>query len=310
MELGRERGNIFDIQGFSVHDGPGCRTLIFMNGCTLRCAWCSNPEGFHVSSALMYHEDLCIRCGNCVASCNFNAVTLTDHQITLDRHYCQECPDHPCTTTCYSGALKLSGKKYSVEEVFAIVQRDREYWGQSGGITLGGGEPLLQIDFAEALLSRFYDAYIHTAIETCGNVSWENFERVLPYLDWIFFDLKHPEIQMHHQFTGFGNQQILHNAVQLAKNFFGRIIFRMPLIPGFNDAETYIRQTAEFLNSINRKEIHVLPLHHLGRQKYEYLGIEYPAKDIQVPSPEKLNSVKQLFTDLGIRCYLGYDTGF
>lgn len=310
MELSNKKGNVFDIQGFSVHDGPGCRTLIFLNGCSLHCFWCSNPEGISLAPSLLHNDTKCIRCSSCVESCRFNAISLKNDHLFIDRRHCIDCQEYPCVKTCYSDAMKMSGSTYSMEELFSIIQRDREYWGSAGGVTLGGGEPLLQIDFAESFLRKCYDAYIHTAIETCGQVPWSNFERTLPYLEWFFFDLKHMNPESHRSATGSDNHQILSNARKLAEVFPGRIMFRMPLIPGFNDSESNIHDTAEFLKEINRREINILPLHHLGSQKYELLGREYPARDFSIPHPEILQQLKTRFEELGITCYIGNETLF
>lgn len=310
MELNALSGSVFDIQGFSVHDGPGCRTLIFLKGCSMNCHWCSNPEGILINPVLLFNESKCNQCGNCVQACHFSAINI-DHGIpVINRTNCQSCKEHPCLDTCYPGALKICGSTYIVDELVRIIQRDRGYWGVSGGVTLGGGEPLLQIDFAESLLVKFYNSFIHTAIETCGNVPWANFERVIPYLDWVFFDLKHMNPDIHQQATGVDNSQILKNARKLAGSFSGRLVFRMPLIPGFNDTESNIYATAQFLREIKRNEINILPLHHLGRQKYESLGLQYHAISFSIPTPSQLITVKNLFEELGIVCYAGHETMF
>ncbi|VAW29717.1 Pyruvate formate-lyase activating enzyme, partial [hydrothermal vent metagenome] len=146
MEL---KANIFDIQGLSVHDGPGCRTLIFMQGCTLNCKWCSNPEGISWKPVLVYNVEKCRLDGNCVRDCTFNAIEIKDNRLVIHRELCKDCNDYSCLKNCYTKALRVSAKEMSIPELMKIVQRDRQFWGNGGGITLSGGEPLLQIDFAE-----------------------------------------------------------------------------------------------------------------------------------------------------------------
>lgn len=304
------KGKIFDIQGLSVHDGPGCRTLIFLTGCTLDCFWCSNPEGISKTFIPLYFKSKCIYCGNCIKECTKGAIRKVENEINILRDICLRCEDKRCISACYTDALKLSGFDISTTELLRIIQRDRQFWGSEGGITLSGGEPLLQIDFAEEVLKNSHDSYIHTAIETCGNVPYKNFQRVIPYLDWIFFDLKHFDSEKHKAATGNNNWLIIENAKQLAQDFNGRLIFRLPLIPNFNDSIENVNSIILFLKEIGKNEINILPLHHLGREKYsvikkEYLGYNYP-----IPIEENLKKIKQKFTEMGIICYLGEKTPF
>ncbi|MBN2615610.1 MAG: glycyl-radical enzyme activating protein [Bacteroidales bacterium] len=304
------KARIFDIQGLSVHDGPGCRTLVFMSGCTLRCFWCSNPEGIDLRSGLMHYDSLCILCGDCAQACLRNAITIADGQWLLAREICSDCMEQVCVEACNMDALRVSGYEMTLDETLKIIQRDRFFWGVGGGVTLTGGEPLLQIDFVSELLKESYERYIHTAIETCGNVPWENFERVLPFLEWIFYDIKNMDSQAHKKATGVANPLILENARKLSAVFPGRLIFRMPLIPGFNDGESNIHDTIGFLKRAGRSELNILPLHHLGKEKYKMLGREYKPDKLSIPSKEKLEQVKNTFTKAGINCYVGSDVPF
>lgn len=304
------KGNIFDIQGLSVHDGPGCRTLVFMNGCTLNCFWCSNPEGISKKPSLLYFSSKCIVCGNCVRNCQQNAIRIENEKLVISRQICSQCNNQSCVDECYTDALRLGGYEISVSRLFEIIQRDRQFWGSKGGVTLTGGEPLFQVDFAKEILAKCHEAYIHTAIETCGNIPSENFRQVIPFLDWIFFDLKHLDDNEHKNGTGSGNSLILDNATLLANEFEGRLVFRLPLIPGFNDSPENIKAVITFIKKTGKEEINVLPIHHLGREKYqmldkEYLGIKFP-----VPSNEKLKSIQAQFKESGIRCYIGSETPF
>ena len=304
------KGYIFDIQGLSVHDGPGCRTLIFINGCSLNCFWCSNPEGISKKPALMHFSSKCILCGKCVINCLQKSIEIDNEKLIIDRQFCANCEKHSCIEECYTDALKFSGYEISVSKLFEIIQRDRQFWGSEGGITLTGGEPLLQINFAKEILSKCHNAYIHTAIETCGNIPWQNFQEAIPYLDWIFFDLKHFDSQAHKDATNADNSLILENAKLLSKHFEGRLIFRLPLIPDFNDSKENINSIISFMNDIGRTEINILPLHHLGREKYGVLDKEYLGYKSPIPTKESLKNIESVFKTAGINCYLGGETPF
>ncbi len=211
---------------------------------------------------------------------------------------------------CYTDALRLSGYEISVSRLYEIIQRDRQFWGSEGGITLSGGEPLLQIDFAKEILSKCYEGYIHTAIETCGNIPWNNFQEVISNLDWIFFDLKHHDTIEHKKATSAGNSLILENAKRLSKEFTGRLIFRLPLIPSFNDSKENIVSIISFIKETGRNEINILPLHHLGREKYQMLHKDYLCSNFPAPTNEKLSDIKEVFKASGIDCFIGSETPF
>lgn len=304
------KGNIFDIQGLSVHDGPGCRTLIFMKGCSLHCSWCSNPEGISSHLLPIYFRKKCIGCGQCAEACQWNAITIRDGTLSIDRDLCARCDNRVCAEHCFTDALKLSGYEISVSKLFDIIRRDRQFWGVKGGVTLTGGEPLLQPDFAQEILSLCYDAYIHTAVETCGNVPWDHFQKIIPFTDWIFFDLKNFNTVKHMEATGAGNHNILDNAGRLTAEFNGRLIFRVPLIPGFNDSEENLDELIAFLHKTGRNEVNLLPLHHLGREKYALLEKQYSAINFAIPDPQHQHEIKRKFDQAGIKCYLGSDTPF
>ncbi len=311
MELGKPvSGMIFDIQGFSVHDGPGARSLIFLKGCSLNCFWCSNPEGIGQSNPPLYYSSKCIACGNCIAACQKDAIKLLDGKPAIDRSICEKCNDHTCIDNCYTDALRLAGRTISVDQLFSIIQRDRQYWGDKGGITLTGGEPLFQSEFAREILKKCYNAGIHTAIETCGHVPWKHFACVIDYLDWIFFDLKHMDPEKHKTGTGSSNAEIINNVRNLHKSFKGRLVFRLPFIPGYNSSRVNLEGIASLILETNWKEINILPLHHLGREKYRLLGREYKAGGFPTPSSGDLAAAKAIFEKSGIACYIGQDTPF
>ena len=315
-------GIIFDIQGFSVHDGPGCRTLIFFKGCSLECSWCSNPEGISFFPEPLYRVSKCTFDGLCMNACSKGAISSGCNnevgQLHFDRKFCAQCLTHDCAKACWSGALNIGGYEISAGDLYARINRDRQYWGRGGGITLTGGEPFMQPEFTFDFLKQCYDNYIHTAVETCGNVPWENYEKSLPYIDWIFFDLKSmtsvqlpstspPPVRLS---ACPPVPLILDNARRIAQEFPGRLIFRLPVVPGFNDDTANISATARFIQSTGRNEINILPLHHLGREKYNLIGKTYYTEDFIIPSPEDLHEIKQQFSSLGIKCYTGSETPF
>ncbi len=303
-------GYLFDIQGFSVHDGPGCRTLLFLKGCPMRCEWCSNPEGIHASPEILYNPTKCTMDLLCMQACPHDAITVTDQFLNFNPQVCKSCTSYACTDSCYAGAIRKAGYYINTTDLFRIIQRDRQYWGANGGITLTGGEPFMQPDFAQSILKKCFDAFIHTSVETCGNVPWKNISQSLEWLDWIFFDLKHINPEKHKEVTGTGNRQILKNAKLLAEEFPGRLIFRIPLIPGVNDDETTLAELVEFILSTGKKEVNIIPAHHMGREKYRLLGQSYYTTEFKVPSAEELIKASSYFTDAGLTCYLGSDTPF
>lgn len=303
-------GILFDIQGFSVHDGPGCRTLIFFKGCPLSCRWCSNPEGKNRFPEPLYSHQKCILDMLCVNACRYQAITEKSGQLTIDRSTCVSCTTFDCTDVCCTGALQRGGYPITVRELYRLIQRDRQYWGSRGGVTLTGGEPFFQPDFAAAILQRCHNAYIHTAAETCGAVPQSWLKPSLLYLDWLFFDLKQMDADLHREWTGHSNQRILKNAEWLAARFPGRMVFRMTVVPGYNDHPEHTRRLAGFISSTGRREINLLPLHHLGHGKYLLTGRSYYTNELNVPSQESLFVLRDIFETEGISCYIGSNTPF
>ncbi len=303
-------GYLFDIQGFSIHDGPGCRTLIFLKGCPMRCEWCSNPEGIRPFSEPLYNPSKCTMDLLCKEACPYEAITVADQSLLINRDICRTCSTNACMDACFTGAIRKAGYFITMADLFKKIQRDRQYWGANGGITLTGGEPFLQPDFAKAILKKCFESFIHTSVETCGNIPWGNISQSLDWLDWIFFDLKHINPVKHKKATGTTNNNVLKNARVLAEKFPGRLIFRIPLIPGFNDDENSLSELAEFILSTGKEEVNIIPAHHMGREKYNLLGQSYYTKEFKIPSADDLFKASQYFTKAGITCYLGSDTPF
>lgn len=305
-------GTVFDIQGYSVHDGPGSRTLVFMKGCPLECKWCSNPEGQNLFPEPLYLRQRCIHDTLCVKECQFNAIKIDADSLVFDRSKCSNCDKYFCVRSCCGSALRIAGYKLSVDDLFKKIQRDRNYWGKDGGITLTGGEPLMQGDFTLNLLKRCYDSYIHTAIETCGYVRDDIIKRVPGLLDWIFFDLKHMDDDKHIEGTGVSNKLILENAKFLASEFKGRIVFRIVIIPDYNDSIESINGFIKFIKSLplDNREVNILPLHHMGKEKHSMLGRKYFSDKLIMPNCSKMEKIKEVFISQGLKCYIGSDTPF
>ncbi len=306
------KGLIFDIQGYSVHDGPGCRTLIFLKGCPLECKWCSNPEGISPLPQLMYYQDRCIGNFDCVKACRSQAVCIDQERevAVIDRTICRGCVDLECMDVCDHNALLVSGYYMTIEELMKTIQRDRQYWGAGGGVTLSGGDPMLQYNFTRSVLQRCHDSYIHTAMETSGHAPWAHFEGILDYLDWIFFDIKHMDPKMHRMATGVLNNTILDNAKKIAQLENIRMMFRMVMVPGFNDSFENVKATAEFIKGVGQGEINILPLHHLGSSKYKLLGLTYNFDLRTTPTRESMEWAREIFAEHSIECYIGNDTPF
>jgi len=259
-------GLIFDIQSHSVHDGPGCRTTVFLNGCPLVCEWCSNPEGISLKQCLMYSERRCRHCGRCIKACTHTAIKVEQKEkLIIDRKICNTCDDFKCTKACLSEALELSCKSFSVEDLMKILDRDRDFWSSDGGVTFSGGEPFIQHQFLFSVLKKCKDRSIHTAIETCGYVPTDIFLKGMELIDWAFIDIKHTDTNQHRKVTGVGNELILKNIQTLAKSSWkGILVIRMPLIPGFNDDEKNIKESIEPLAN---KIVEAIKTYELEKEK-------------------------------------------
>lgn len=283
-----------NIQRFSVHDGPGIRTTVFFKGCNLRCLWCHNPETFTAKPLLQYHSMKCTACGKCAAVCPNHAVTVRTGEIVTDRALCTACGK--CCDGCVAGAREINGRGYEVGEILETVLRDRAYYDKTnGGLTLSGGEPLLQPDGCTELLSAVKREGISTAMETALNVSRQTVDKVLPLVDFIMCDIKAMDTDLHKRLTGCGNERILDNIRYLSGQ--GRkMLIRVPVVPTLNDSEENIRAVAEFVNTLpGRHEIEFLKFHSLARDKYASLGMDYPVSDITPPTEEEIQKIRSEF---------------
>jgi pyruvate formate lyase activating enzyme len=292
-------GLIFDIKRFAVHDGPGIRTTVFLKGCPLQCLWCHSPESQRPYPELMYYSNLCHHCNECVTICPTQAQTTdTTHKIIQSR--CTHCGR--CATSCYPGALKLVGKSVGIDALLNELQKDATFYRQSqGGITLSGGEPTFQPQFTQALLKTCQDQYFHTAIETCGYTAWSIFQKILPYVNLILYDLKHLNRAKHIQYTGVPIDLILQNLRRLDQTDTNYVI-RVPVIPTINDSPEVIKALSIFCGSLHHlKHVELLPYHRLGVSKYQHLDRPYSLLDLNPPQDDVIIRMSEAFQDQGLK---------
>ena len=297
------RGTIFNIQRFSIHDGPGIRTTVFMKGCPLKCLWCSNPESQDFFPNLMVRDINCRGCGECVKACPERAITITEEKgRRIDWGKCNQCLR--CVDACIYGSLNICGGYMEVKEVFDEVIRDEPFYKNSrGGITVSGGEALLQSEFVTKLLEMSRKEGLHTVLDTTGYAPWEKMERVLDSVDLVLFDIKHLDSREHKKTTGLGNELILENLEKTSQ--LKRLWLRMPLIKGFNDSEAYIRDIALLGKKIGAEKISLLPYHEGGESKCQQLGRPYVFPGAAAPDDEHIDSLKQMVETLGIKTSIG-----
>ena len=292
----QRQGMVFNVQKYSVHDGPGIRTIVFLKGCSLSCRWCSNPESQQREPELAFNAGRCLgvsKCGHCIVACPHGSITLgEDDKLNINRSHCTEC-HMPCAAACPAQGLLVYGKKRTVDDVLQVVEQDMAFYARSGGgLTLSGGEPLLQGEFAVALLREARTRRIKTAVETCGMVSPETIREAAPYLNYVLFDIKHMDSAVHGAQTGLSNRHILENFRILAEEFPALpILARTPVIPGFNDSEEAIAAIAAFLKPFERVEYEMLPYHRLGTQKYQFLDRPVPMGDVKLET-EHMNRLQ------------------
>jgi pyruvate formate lyase activating enzyme len=293
-----DKGIVFDIQKFSLHDGPGIRTTVFLKGCPLRCLWCHNPESQSFKVELSFKKDKCVMCGACEAVCASEVHKVTENSHTIDYSKCNV--SGKCVVACAYDALKLYGKVMTVEEIISDVIKDIKYYEKSGGgITISGGEPLGQPTFTREILKAAQEKGIHTCIETTGYASKEVIAKLLPYVDLFLFDYKATDAVKHEELTGVSNELILQN-LQFIYEQGASIILRCPLIPGVNDLEEHLQGIVNMSEKYPRlKGIELLPYHDMGKGKYKELGREYTLGNIKNTSEEQKKKWIDFFQALG-----------
>ncbi|MCR1934098.1 choline TMA-lyase-activating enzyme [Clostridium tepidum] len=291
------KARIFNIQKYNMYDGDGIRTLVFFQGCPLRCKWCANPEGLEKKYRIMFKSNSCINCGACASVCPVGIHTISNktlkHEVNRDID-CIGCGK--CKEACVKSTISIVGEEKTISELLKIVEEDRIFYEMSGGgVTLGGGEVLMQPEAATSLLMACKQAGINTAIETCGYTNIDTILKVAEFVDLFLFDIKNINSDKHRELTGVRNERILENLQELLKNKYN-VKIRMPLLKGINDSQDEIEKTMEFLlpykDYKNFKGIDLLPYHKMGVNKYNQLGIEYPIKDDPSLNSEDLDRIE------------------
>jgi pyruvate formate lyase activating enzyme len=304
-------GLIFNLQRYSLHDGPGIRTVVFLKGCPLHCLWCCNPESQRMEPELEFRPSLCKKCGACISACPEDAIHPNVDCIPaekINRGKCTLCGK--CVSVCPNEALRISGQWMDPEKVFDECLKDADVYRRSGGgVTLSGGEPLFQPEFSLELLQKLFNRGIHTAIETSGFASWETFETIIPYIDLFLFDIKHTNSQKHAAITGIPNEGIIGNLNKLASRS-KKIILRIPLIPGFNDDIENLNSIVKLSTSLSINEINLMPFHQFGKEKYVRFGSQYSLMELKGLQDTEggrkvLLDAQILFSEAGINTVIG-----
>jgi pyruvate formate lyase activating enzyme len=298
-------GWVFNIQHYSIHDGPGIRTTVFLKGCPLCCLWCSNPESQQLKPQILFENANCIRCDTCIQTCPKDAILVNEagiRQILAEK--CNLCG--ACIEKCYAGGLELIGKEMTVTEVLAEIKADQVFYDKSGGgVTLSGGDPTLQHQFSLALLKSCKALGIHTTMEASGHTTWKILESFLPYLDLVLYDVKEIDADLHKRWTGVSNDLILDNVKRLAAGDVA-VIVRRPVIPGYNDSVDSIHQLGRFVRDLRTvREIDLLPYHRFGKGKYERLGLEYAMGDIPSMKVEDVTELCNILLSYSLEVKIG-----
>lgn len=295
------KGIIFNIQRYSIDDGPGIRSTVFMKGCPIRCLWCSNPESQNPRPEVTHRDTSCTKCGRCIEVCDTRAISVDDLGVHINRKLCITCGK--CVEECSPEALKIMGKEMSVEEVFDVLKKDIDYYQNSGGgITVSGGEVLSQPEFVTALLKRCRDSGIHTCLDTSGYGDTSALESILPYTSLVYFDLKHADPVAHRELTGVSNELIIRNLEFIVANG-TPVVIRVPIVPGLNDSDKEITDIAQTVAGITKSsKVNLLPYHRFGMSKYKMLDLEYKLSELAYPTNEKLQRAKEIVESFGLTC--------
>jgi pyruvate formate lyase activating enzyme len=297
-------GTVFNIQRYSIHDGPGVRTTVFLKGCPLSCLWCHNPEGMSLRPEVIFRQNRCTLCGDCLGICPRNALSSRGSLISIDDELCDRCGH--CEEACPAGALEVAGKEMTVEQVIAEVERDTIFYDQSGGgVTFSGGEPLSQPDFLRQLLEACREREISTALDTTGYASAEVIRSVAGLVELFLFDVKLADAQRHRMLTGVENGPILKNLRALALSGHN-ITVRTPIIPGVNDDDENVLAIGEIAGSLcSGQRINILPYHNIAEEKYRRLRRPYRLPDIQPPSQERMSQIAATLEGFGLVVTVG-----
>jgi pyruvate formate lyase activating enzyme len=306
MRLEETQGKIFNIQHYSIHDGPGIRTTVFFMGCPLRCLWCQNPESQGFQPVIFFDAEKCVGCGQCVEACPEGAIQVVEGKSKTNR---DQCKGHGrCVEVCAYDARSLMGRNATAGEVFEAVNADAIFYQNSGGgVTISGGDPVAQPDFAISILKLCREVGIHTAIETCGFAKWEILKAILDYTDLVLYDIKHMDAAIHKKYTAVSNELILDNAKKIRMELKLPMLARLPIIPGYNDSLENLESAARFIAHElgNEVKVHLLPYHRLGETKYERMEINEGCVHIEPPSEERMEELKKMFESFGLTVAIG-----
>lgn len=296
-----EKGITFNIQKFSIHDGPGIRTTVFFKGCPLRCEWCSNPESQIKNVQILHDQSKCSYCLSCVAACPNGAITHEDNKIIINEDKCVGCLT--CVNSCPNRALSYEGDYQTIEEIVDICMQDIDFYEESGGgVTISGGEGMSQPEFLKRLIAELKRNSVHVAIETTGYVKKETFEELARELDLLLFDVKHYDREKHYNGTKVYNDLIVENLKWAIDNGI-EVLPRIPVIPDFNDSLEDAEGLAKLLVEVGAKKVQLLPFHQFGEKKYELLNRNYKYKNKKALYPEDLEEYQKIFEDKGLNCF-------
>ena len=294
---------VLNITRMVIHNGPGIRTLILLKGCPLRCLWCSTPESQKTEPEIAVYSARCIQCGQCIDVCLTNAITIVNGKPFIQRSLCNNCGK--CVPACYSKAIEVLGHPMTIEQLITEVKKDEIIFKNShGGVTLSGGEPLYKTELALKLLQAFKQHGINTGVDTSGYIPWSDIEATLAYVDFFLWDIKHMNQKEHKDFTGVSNELILSNARSISERKVP-IYIRISIIPGYNDSKENIKATCEFSLTLSSVvEIDIMPLHHLGKARYESLNRPYLIENLALIPDDIIEDIKSLVESFGLKCVI------
>ena len=292
---------VFDIQRFSIHDGPGIRTVVFLKGCNLECPWCQNPESVSPKAEIAFYPDKCILSKDCFEVCDENAI-IFEGDKRIDYELCTGCGK--CTEVCVTNALKLIGKQRDIEDVLQEIKKDIDYYNSSGGgLTISGGEPTLNFDFSLNLLKGAKELGINTNIETNGYFNWNKFKELLPFLDLIYCDIKIIDADKNKEILKGNSPKMIENIKRLSE-IDVPVEFRIPLIPTFTSTDENLNDIINLLKTLSIKKVHLLPYHNMGEAKADKINNKLHKLELNYLSQDDLNNIKILFNNAGIKVKL------